>query len=145
MSTHIYVHTHTVPALFITAENDDFISPSHAEQLYEVSLGTIDWWLGFVIHTVHAGTRLSACLDTHTNTQHYAGAKNLVLVEGDHNSQRQVNAHILILVLNLTATPTQTQHRPVFARGRGFLDEIYGTYHFSKNFFKTRKPLKHTI
>ena len=28
--------TCTAPALFITAENDDFISPSHAEQLYEV-------------------------------------------------------------------------------------------------------------
>ena len=26
----------TVPALFITAENDDFISPAHAELLYEV-------------------------------------------------------------------------------------------------------------
>jgi len=46
--------TCTAPALFITAENDDFISPSHAEQLYES----------------------------------YSGAKNLVLVEGDHNSQR---------------------------------------------------------
>ena len=63
-------------------------------------------------------------------------------MEGDHNSQRQVNAHILILVLNLTATPTQTQHWPVFARGRGFLDEIYGTYHFSKNFFKYSQALE---
>ena len=31
-----HVTTCTVPALFVTAENDDFISPSHAEQLYEV-------------------------------------------------------------------------------------------------------------
>jgi hypothetical protein len=43
-----------IPALFATADNDDFIQPHHSKELHEA----------------------------------YAGDKNLVTFEGDHNSQR---------------------------------------------------------
>lgn len=48
------VETSFVPALFVAAEQDDFIAPHHSRQLHD----------------------------------NYAGDKNLVLVEGDHNSPR---------------------------------------------------------
>ena len=44
----------SVPALFIAARDDDFISPWHSEKIYKL----------------------------------YAGAKNIAIVDGDHNSQR---------------------------------------------------------
>mmetsp|Transcript_32337 Transcript_32337/g.32960 ORF Transcript_32337/g.32960 Transcript_32337/m.32960 type:complete len:547 (-) Transcript_32337:425-2065(-) len=43
-----------IPAMFVAAENDDFVPPRHGQQIFEK----------------------------------YAGDKNIILVEGDHNSQR---------------------------------------------------------
>lgn len=43
-----------IPALFIAAENDDFITPKHSQELYE----------------------------------NYGGDKNIIIVDGDHNSSR---------------------------------------------------------
>jgi hypothetical protein len=84
--------TCTAPALFITAENDDFISPSHAEQLYEVRQHAPALNPNPPCNSAAKPLRPSASTSDPPApllcVQSYSGAKNLVLVEGDHNSQR---------------------------------------------------------